>query len=135
MSHDAEVVEYSKKFAHFAVLWLWTNAMLSAIRLFHQSLEIVTPFTCISTIAIVLNIAGNQLWIHGFRAHLFGHDVNIEGLGFIGSPLATSSSFLLQLTMCFVWCFVIRKYYIVHETWSGWSLKETVMHGKRVREL
>lgn len=135
MSHDSEVVEYSKLFSHFAVLWLWTNAMNSTMRLFHQSLEIVTPFTCISTIAIVLNIAVNQLWIHGFHAHVFGHNLDIDGLGFIGSPLATSTSFMLQLVMCYLWCFVVKKYFIAHNTWSGWSLRETLFHGKRVKEL
>jgi len=135
MSHDAEVVGYSQLFAHFAVLFLWTNAMNATMRLFHQSLEIVTPFTVISTIAIVLNIAANQLWIHGLHAHVFGYNVDIKGLGFIGSPLATSTSFLLQMVMCYIWCFAVKRYFIVHETWSGWSLRETVFHGKRVREL
>jgi len=134
VSDDAQVVEYSKEFAHYAVLFLWTNAMLAAIRLYHQSLEIVRPFTIISVIAILLNIAGNQLWLYGLDINIGGWNIKFNGLGFIGSPLATSTSMCIQLIMYYLWCFKIKKYHLKHETWNGWSLKKTIFSKKRVKE-
>merc|ERR1740131_644376 len=81
MSHDEAVIHFSEQFAHYAVLFLWTNAMCSGIRQFHQSLEITVPFTAISMIAIVLNIIGNQLWISGLNVSIFGFVISFEGLG------------------------------------------------------
>jgi len=134
-SDDPEVVEYSKQFAHYALLFLWTNAMMATIRLFHQSLEVVTPFTIISMIAIALNVLGNQLWLYGLHVNVFGEwTVHLKGLGFIGSPLATSTSMCVQLAMYYVWCFQIKKYHLVHETWNGWSLKQTILNKQRVKE-
>ena len=114
VSDDPQVVEYSKEFAHYAVLFLWTNSTLAAIRLYHQSLEIVTPFTIISTITIILNIAGNQLWLYGLDINIGGWRIKFDGLGFIGSPLATSASVCLQLIMYYLWGFKIKKYHIKH---------------------
>ena len=104
-------------------------------RQFHQSLEITVPFTAISMLAIAFNIVGNQLWINGLNISIFGLVISFDGLGFVGSPLATSTSFVLQLALYYVWCFVHKQYHLTHKTWNGWSLTETILDKRRVWEF
>eukprot|EP01084_Bolivina_argentea_P113819 202775_1 len=71
VSTDESVIHFTKLFAHYSSLFLWTSAMMFCIRLFHQSLEIVNPFTMISMFAIATNILGNKLWIYGLNLNVF----------------------------------------------------------------
>ncbi len=69
------------------------------------------PATFCSGTTMLLNIFFNQVFIYG----AFG----FEGLGFIGSPLATVTSTYLQLTLFLLYTVVWKKYHVGY--WGGWT--------------
>ena len=65
--------------------------------------------------------------IYGIHSHLFNAFINTEwdGLRFIGSPLATLSSVIIQLLLSYLLCSYYEKYHLRKNAWSGkWYLKK-----------
>ncbi|KAF0712776.1 Aste57867_4681 [Aphanomyces stellatus] len=69
------------------------------------------PATFCSCFTMVLNIVFNQVFIYG----AFGW----KGLGFIGSPLATVCSTIIQLLLFVTYTMVIKGYH--KKYWGGWT--------------
>ncbi|ETO19927.1 hypothetical protein RFI_17293, partial [Reticulomyxa filosa] len=86
-----------------------------AIRQYFQALQIVYPATVVSVISIAMNILFNQLLIHGI--HL--GSLHMKGLGFKGSPLATTVSITFQLLLFYSYAIMFRKYH--KKAWTGWT--------------
>ena len=83
------------------------------MRQFFQVQNILLPATVVAVLAVGVNVACNQLLIYGAGA--------FSGLGFIGSPIATATSFAFQLIAFWLYTWVIRG---LHRTcWpvNGWS--------------
>jgi MATE family multidrug resistance protein len=75
---------------------LWCGAYFMALQKYWQVQNVLLPAVWISLLANIYNIAGNYLFIWTFK------------LGFVGSPIATSSSrffMLIALT-----CYTIYRY-------------------------
>lgn len=83
------------------------------IRQWFQALQIVYPATVVSALSVGTNVLFNQLFIHGIPGTSF------EGLGFIGSPIATAVSYTFQLSLFCSYVFLYRGYH--KEFWGGWS--------------
>ncbi|KAF0689385.1 Aste57867_19147 [Aphanomyces stellatus] len=108
---DAETVAYGGEFARVMALGLVPQYVYGALTAYFATQGVVMPSTVCSVLTMLLNIVFNQVLIHG----AFGW----RGLGFIGSPLATLMSTLVQL-VAFVGYTIVWKRY--HERfWGGWT--------------
>ena len=91
MTDDPEVIRLAGKFARWCSLSAWPQVVYCAIRQFYQAQEIVMPSTVVSALSVGVNVGFNYLFIYGFGSW--------EGLGFIGSPLATAAAFVFQVSI------------------------------------
>lgn len=113
VSHDSKVVHYSSIFGHYAILMMIPTALYNASRQFCQGIGIVKPAMYVSLLAVACNILCNQIFIYGESAFSF------SGFGFRGSPIATTISLVLQLTLFVAFVFLWKGYH--KEYWSGWN--------------
>lgn len=108
---DAETVTYGSQFAMVMALGLIPQYIYGACSTYFASQGIIMPATICSVVTMLLNIVFNQFYIYGG----FGW----QGLGFIGSPLATVSSTCLQLTLFLSYTVVWKGYHKPY--WGGWT--------------
>ncbi|KDO32774.1 hypothetical protein SPRG_02472 [Saprolegnia parasitica CBS 223.65] len=108
---DAETVYYGSEFAKVMALGLIPQFIYNACASYFAAQGIIMPATLCSGTTMLLNIFFNQLFIYGG----FGYD----GLGFIGSPIATVTSTYLQLILFLLYTVVWKKYHV--DYWGGWS--------------
>ena len=114
---DRATVQAAGLFARWSILSLWPAMMYCAVRQFFQVQGILMPATLVSLVATGVNIGFNQLFIFGTGSgsgSSFG-----RGLGFVGSPLATASTFVFQLATFLLWTCTLRRLHI--PAWPGWS--------------
>ena len=71
------------------------------------------PATIVCFASVFFNIGANKLLIHGLGGW--------QGLGFIGSPLATALSFCFQITVFGLYAIVYKGYHRPH--WGGYSTR------------
>ena len=92
-SPDPEVADFARQFNHVYAFGILVLAASMVMRSYLNGL-METTGPVVSTISVVvLNIVFNQLFIFGLPGW-FG------GLGFIGSPLATTASMIVQVFAC-----------------------------------
>ncbi|KAF0695403.1 Aste57867_13752 [Aphanomyces stellatus] len=104
---DPDIVAYGRDFARVMSFGLVPQLIYTSLTWSFASQDVVDEATVCACIAMVLNICLNQLFIHTFD------------FGFVGSPLATVVTQVLQLAL-FVGYTVWWKGY--HRTfWHGWS--------------
>eukprot|EP00854_Cymbomonas_tetramitiformis_P015490 gene15490-18343_t len=80
------LVHLGQQFAYHRMIGTPASIILSCIAGWLSAYEITMPQVMASTVSILINIPANYVLIHG--APMLGWD----GLGFVGSPLATSIS-------------------------------------------
>ena len=70
-----------------------------------------------------INVVLNQLLIYGVDYSLFGGKIHIQfdGLGFIGSPLATTCSLTFQLLLFSVYAVWYKRYPTKAGAWGGFQ--------------
>ncbi|OQR99021.1 hypothetical protein ACHHYP_07456 [Achlya hypogyna] len=108
---DAETVYYGSQFSKVMALGLIPQFVYNACASYFAAQGIIMPATFCSGTTMLLNIVFNQLFIYGG----FG----FEGLGFIGSPIATVTSTYLQLILFLLYTVVWKKYHV--DYWGGWT--------------
>ncbi|ETV89617.1 hypothetical protein H257_00826 [Aphanomyces astaci] len=110
---DAETVAYGREFAHVMALGLIPQYVYGALTAYFAAQGIIMPATICSIVTMGLNIVLNQVLIHGV-------DGQWGGLGFVGSPLATVASTVLQLALFLLYTVVWKGYHT--PTWgTGWT--------------
>lgn len=97
--HNKSVLKYASIFGKYSTCFLIPTFIYMAIRQYFQALQIVHPATIVSITSVGINVALNQILIHGLHLNIFNGFINIQfdGLGFIGSPLATTCSLTFQV--------------------------------------
>ncbi len=111
--------DLAQTFANYSLMWLLPLNVYSSTSQYFQAQEIVLPALVVNITALVLNLGLNLVLVHGLRVASLG--IDWAGLGFIGSPIATTISrvFILAayLTYMVLWKRLHRK------TWPefGWS--------------
>eukprot|EP00756_Hemistasia_phaeocysticola_P054368 Hpha_TRINITY_DN30296_c0_g1::TRINITY_DN30296_c0_g1_i1::g.27157::m.27157/K03327/TC.MATE, SLC47A, norM, mdtK, dinF; multidrug resistance protein, MATE family len=105
--HQAEL---GQTFTRYYSLSLVPYVVYNAIESYLQAQEIVTPGLICTFLAVLLNVFLNYLLVFG----LFGW----SGLGFIGSPLATTFSAVFKLALYggYIWWGGLHK-----KCWVPWS--------------
>eukprot|EP00056_Hartaetosiga_gracilis_P010963 m.164005 g.164005 ORF g.164005 m.164005 type:complete len:441 (-) comp13419_c0_seq3:216-1538(-) len=98
----------------WSCLYIIPLGWYSAIRMYFQVQSVVLPSVIVSVVAIFINIGFNSLFIHGSG--------NWKGLGFIGSPLASTATMFAQLLLFLLYTVWWKGYH--KKTWPGWHLKE-----------
>ena len=111
----AEVGRLGQLYNEWASTGLLPTVWYMAIRQFMQALQIVKPATVVSLLAVGANVGFNYLFIWGL-----GPDSSWQGLGFKGSPIATTVSLCLQLGLFCAYAFGYKKYHRPY--WGGWSM-------------
>lgn len=110
--HDTDVLHYASLFGKYSTCFLFPTFVYMAIRQYFQALQIVHPATIVSIISVGINVLLNQILIYGLHLNIFNNKINInfKGLGFIGSPLATTFSLTFQLSLFCCYAILYKKY-------------------------
>ena len=113
---DSNLCNLAQEFANYSIIWIWPRALFNAGNSYLQSQEIVRPQMWFAILFVCINIGLNFVFIHGlFRW---------EGLGFIGSPIATSCSMTLLALTTYMYV-IYAKLHV--KTWSGWTTRSFQM--------
>jgi multidrug resistance protein, MATE family len=104
-------------YGSYSLLWLWPAMMFNALSMWTESLEVVWPVTIISIVFIGINFLLNWVFVNG------GMVPGWNGLGLVGSPIATAVSKMLQIISLWLWIFPVGKTAKKLDVWHGWSRK------------
>ncbi|EGZ29012.1 hypothetical protein PHYSODRAFT_476059 [Phytophthora sojae] len=110
---DEEVVRLGVRFARILSLSIWPSLIYACVRLYFQSMGIMSPVTVVGTLSIGVACAANYVLIFGS----FGWG----GLGFDGSPMATVIAAWFQPLALISYCIWYKKMHL--QAWGGWDLK------------
>ena len=121
LESDEAVLHYAKLFGRYASLFLYPTVIYMAIRQYFQALQIVLPATIVSSICVGINVGLNAFLIYGVHWNNIG--INWNGFGFIGSPLATSASMIVQIVLFCTFAIGIKQYPKKKKAWNGWTWK------------
>eukprot|EP00754_Rhynchopus_humris_P006566 Rhum_TRINITY_DN13141_c0_g1::Rhum_TRINITY_DN13141_c0_g1_i1::g.57412::m.57412/K03327/TC.MATE, SLC47A, norM, mdtK, dinF; multidrug resistance protein, MATE family len=110
------------RYVHYSMLWIPPQVGYAVLNNYFQGLHFVLP-SCLVTYAFVaLNVGANLLLIWGLPGTSF------DGLGFIGSPLATTACKWGQFLTYFLYMVVYKRHHA--RTWSGWSFAVIFRSGR-----
>ncbi|GMF52527.1 unnamed protein product [Phytophthora fragariaefolia] len=109
---DAEVVRLGQRFARILSLSIWPSLSYACVRLYFQSMGIMSPVTVVGTLSIGVACAANYTLIFG----AFGWG----GLGFDGSPMATVIAAWFQPLALVSYCIGYKKMHL--QAWGGWDV-------------
>jgi len=108
-----EVINYSEQFARYSLVWLLPDAWASAFSQWLNGQQKVKPTIGLNALFVVYNAFVNYFMVYG------GLGTEFKGLGFIGSPIATSTTKILRGFCLVIWC---CKFKGVHkDCWGGWK--------------
>lgn len=112
----AEESQLAGEFAHWYTFALFPMLWFVCINNFLQALKVVYPAMVINAVLVGVNVVFNGLFIYGSG---WGSGDASKGLGFKGSPIATSLARVLALLALLVY---VRRFPGLHHTsWTGWS--------------
>eukprot|EP00050_Salpingoeca_kvevrii_P009614 m.309714 g.309714 ORF g.309714 m.309714 type:complete len:502 (+) comp23607_c0_seq1:54-1559(+) len=106
---DPEVRRLAGEFAAYSAIGVWPMIIYVALRQYFQAISIVQPASVVSFVMIFFNMGLNAFFIKGVGSW--------EGLGFRGSPIATSSSYFLQLFFFYIYAIWWKQYH--SDTWPA----------------
>jgi len=137
---ESHVANLAQTFADWSLLWLPAQIWMEMLQRYFQAQHIIFPALVINAIFVFVNAFLNLLLLFGIPAgwlpRAFGTDVHDHGwggLGFKGSPIATTIARWMMLLCYILYCFVYRKYHT--PTFHGWSLnRREALHPARIRE-
>eukprot|EP00055_Hartaetosiga_balthica_P012649 m.62151 g.62151 ORF g.62151 m.62151 type:complete len:761 (-) comp8019_c1_seq2:1213-3495(-) len=113
VNDNENVIKLAGKYARWSSLYIIPMGWYSAVRMYFQVQDIVIPSVVVSVLAIFINIGFNILFIHGVGSW--------KGFGFIGSPLATTATMVMQMLLFLMYTVWYKGYHKL--TWPGWHLK------------
>ena len=122
---DKHIAHLAGVFAKWSTISLIPNTQFMAMRMYFKSQSIVMPSTVICAIFLVFNLLFNLMFVYGYIISNIGNWLNIqslanfEGFGYVGSPMATATTRILQFTTYVVYMFLIKKYH--KKTWSNFT--------------
>ncbi|KAG6613191.1 Multidrug/Oligosaccharidyl-lipid/Polysaccharide (MOP) Flippase Superfamily [Phytophthora cinnamomi] len=119
---DAEVVRLGVRFARILSLSVWPSLVYACVRLYLQSMGIMSPVTVVGALSIGVACAANYTLIFGA--------LGWGGLGFDGSPMATVIAAWFQPLALISYCICYRQMHL--QAWGGWDLKAFTRERLRV---
>ena len=118
---DDHLCDLANEFSRWMCIKLLPDAAVGCVHQWLIAQEIVKPITIINLLALLSNAGFNVLLVFGISVG----SLQWKGLGFIGSPIATSLTCILKLLMTLAWmrCQEWR-------TWHGWDLRDACAEGR-----
>eukprot|EP00928_Gymnodinium_smaydae_P090291 TRINITY_DN74118_c0_g1_i1.p1 TRINITY_DN74118_c0_g1~~TRINITY_DN74118_c0_g1_i1.p1 ORF type:complete len:493 (+),score=16.46 TRINITY_DN74118_c0_g1_i1:173-1480(+) len=113
LGNGERVSNLAQTFSLISTTWLLPNGIYWTMRMYLQALGEVRLPMVVNLIFVVVNLLFNIVFVHGIPGVFVG-------LGFIGSPLATSLSRWLQ-PLLLLFLVRRRKSEQLQKTWQGWS--------------
>ena len=123
--HEADA-RLAARYVHYSMLWIPAQVGYAVLNNYFQGLHFVLPSCLVTYVFVALNAGGNLLLIWGVPGTSF------DGLGFIGSPLATTACKWGQFLTYFLYMVVYKRHHA--RTWSGWSF-EVIFRSGRMRKF
>lgn len=93
---NANVVRLASRFGRLSALWLLPDVATTCFCQWLNGLDCVVPTIPIHLFSVAFNLLGNIVLVHGVR---LGGQVQWAGLGFDGSPLATTLTTVVRLVL------------------------------------
>ncbi|OQS03427.1 Multidrug/Oligosaccharidyl-lipid/Polysaccharide (MOP) Flippase Superfamily [Thraustotheca clavata] len=112
LTDDPIVLGFASTYAKYSALSIWPQCVYYALRQYFQAQEIVTPATVINVLSVFVCIGANYILI-------IGVDGYIDGLGFIGSPLAQFIASVFQPLALVLYACYYRRHH--EKTWYGFT--------------
>ena len=138
---DSDIAALGGTFARWSILWLVPQIWMECLQRYFQSIHVIFPALVLNAVFVVINAGLNLLLISGIPSGWFPsflssnlHSQGWEGLGFIGSPIATAISRWLMLICFWLYTCAYKRYHA--QTWGeGWNLTRTAaLHPQRVKQ-
>lgn len=120
----SNVCDLAGTFSRWTALTLLPMLCCKIAYVYFQALGVVSSAFWTSLLVIVVNVAFNWVLVFGVRG--------FQGLGFIGSPIATACSVLVQLACFWLWTVTYRQQQ--RAGWGGWALSEAFSK-RRIRQF
>ena len=100
---EQAVVNYASTFARYSLIWLLPDSCFSAFSQWLNGQQKVKPTIWINVLFVFVNFGLNILLVFGWSAVGFG------GLGFVGSPIATSLSKIGRGIVLVLYCVYVER--------------------------
>ena len=120
---EEAVARLAGRYARISAMWVLPSAINTVLQAYFQAQGDVVPALGVNMLAVGINAGLNQLLIFGLGSW--------DGLGFDGSPLATTISRTLSTTAYFLLMFPLLKRHL--PTWPGWT--RSAFDRERLREF
>ena len=138
---EAGVADLAGTFARWSLLWLPPTIWSELLQRYFQAQHVIMPALVVNGLFVVLNALLNLLLLYGVPAGWLPRSFSVElyergweGMGFIGSPIATALSRWGMLLAYWVYTVVYRRLHA--KTWvRGWALNRSqALHPARLRQ-
>lgn len=118
---DEKLVGLIQTFSRYSILRIYPQLITDSLNKFCVSQKIILPLVAISVFSVLSNVYLNHLYIYTL------------GLGFRGSPLATSTSAFITSVLTAAYVFGYRQD-VMRKAWPGLSCSSLV-HVGRLKEV
>ncbi|KYR00211.1 multi antimicrobial extrusion family protein [Tieghemostelium lacteum] len=118
VQQDPEISYLAFKYALYLLPGLWFSSISTVLQKYLQGQAIMWPSIITGLVLNGFNALFNYILIHGTGS--------FDGIGFVGSPLATSISRIMAF---FLMLIIIKVFQLHKETWGGWSKEIFRWHG------
>ena len=119
-----DIASLSQKFAYYSIPGIIANSQFMALRMYFKAQSNVMPATVVCAVMVVFNLVVNIALVYGYGIP------NFNGLGYIGSPIATSITRTIQCLIYAIYMFGIKKYHLKPiNTWSNFMNSNANFYG------
>eukprot|EP01083_Nonionella_stella_P006348 18426_1 len=133
---STHIASLSGQFAKWSMLSILPQSQFMATRMYFKAQSNVLPATYICAMMVLFNLMFNAALVYGYGISWFMyqiHGTHWNGLGFIGSPLATACTRTMQYCCYIFYMFVWKKYHITSGTWS--PFKRSTFSCQRIKKF
>eukprot|EP01083_Nonionella_stella_P286754 975978_1 len=113
-------------YAKWSIISIVPQTQFMATEMYFQSQSNVIPVVVVCCVAIIFNLMANLILVYGY---LIQWIARWNGLGFIGSPIATATTSIVQYLLYIGYMFIYKKHHA--KTWS--SLKLSTFSISRIK--
>ena len=125
---DQHIAHLAGIYARWSIICIIPQSQFMATEMYFQSQSNVVPIVVVCGLMIIFNLIINLILVYGYVINWFIH---WNGLGFIGSPIATATTAIVQYIVYIAYMFGYKKHHL--KTWS--SFKVSTFSCNRIKKF
>lgn len=122
---NAHIAHLAGIYAKYSIISILPQTQFCATEMYFQSQSNVIPIVVVCSCMIVVNFMTNLVLVFGYLIP------NWNGLGFIGSPISTAITAIIQYFVYILYMFVYKEHH--SKTWS--SFKQSTFSWQRINKF